>query len=68
MLIVRVEIPESCGSGLADLMGPQVRDFRRVYLTASRQSPPKTTVSHPSSHCDLRMVQINFAASTGLHF
>ena len=28
MLIMRVEIPESCGSGLADFMDPQVRDSR----------------------------------------
>jgi len=28
-------------------MGPQVRDSRRIYLTALRRPPPKTTVSHP---------------------
>ena len=27
-------------------MGPQVRDSRRIYLTALRRPPPKTTVSH----------------------
>ena len=56
MLIVRVEILESCESGLADLMGSQVRDFRRVYLIALRQSPLKIIVSYSSSHCDLRIM------------
>ena len=29
-------------------MGPQVRDSRRIDLTALRWSPPKTAVSHPN--------------------
>jgi len=33
-----------------DLMGPQVRDSRRIYLTAFTQTPPKTPVSHPNVH------------------
>ncbi len=63
MLEARVE---TCGPGFADLLGPQVRDSKRIYLTALHRPPPKTTVSRPNVtfhirfngsrrlyHCDL---------------
>ena len=55
--VCAVVLQESCRMLLArvessTILCPQVRDSRRVYLPALRRSPPKTTVSHPSSHCD----------------
>ncbi len=43
MLVAKLKESRSCGSGLANSLGSQVRGSRRIYLIAL--PPPKTIVS-----------------------